>query len=310
MSISMLDVKPYGFMAEPFEDALCEGKPGAWNDAEEYEPWVKKMVGKISDAIWPEWDQDSRCWKGAAQGSALSLTAADLDLMARLADRFALPPRGDEVPQTNEWWFIREDVLFGQTVTDYPYGCTLEDRFALCFPKCGVPFPDLRHAFNGGGLGTYNASLSWQLKSHLQRPRAGHLAKLLGLPAPAVKMASSAWSPSAISGHSFQGMMAALRIYTTYHDVMTDGEEKALKKLAVDMGDRRVLAGVHFPSDNLMSWWTALEVLPFIKKNDAEEERMHAFVTGAIRESEIYQRMKANAGHHAAIRVLDPWFPP
>jgi hypothetical protein len=308
MSISMSAVKPYGYMAEPFERALKRcSQPRAWNNLHPYHLWVEAMVAKIATAIWPAWNPVSETWEGVAAGAALSLTAADLELMALLAGRYAQPARGAGGRETHEWWFLREDVLFGETPNDYPYGNTLENRFELCFPGCAVKYPELRQAFNAGGLSTYTASLSWKLKSRLQRPRAGHMAKLLGLQAPAVKMACSAWSPAAISGHAFQGLMGALQIHMTHHGTMSEDETKALRELAADIGDRRVLAGVHFPSDNLMSWWTALEVLPFLVKDKPEETQMRTFVVEAIRGSEVYQAMRASAGHHAVLGVLGRW---
>jgi hypothetical protein len=37
-----------------------------------------------------------------------------------------------------------------------------------------------------------------------------------------------------------------------------------LQQFTVDIGDRRVFAGVHYPSDNLSSWYTALKLLPHV----------------------------------------------
>ncbi len=38
----------------------------------------------------------------------------------------------------------------------------------------------------------------------------------------------------------------------------------ALQQFAVDIGDRRVFAGVHYPSDNISSWYAALRIIPHI----------------------------------------------
>jgi len=37
-----------------------------------------------------------------------------------------------------------------------------------------------------------------------------------------------------------------------------------LRQFTVDIGDRRVFAGVHYPSDNLSSWYTALKLIPHV----------------------------------------------
>jgi hypothetical protein len=55
-------------------------------------------------------------------------------------------------------------------------------------------------------------------------------------------------------------------------EAMNDSQWEALQQYAVDMGDRRVFAGVHYPSDNLSSWLMIMRIA------------RHVFVRGEIKE--------------------------
>jgi hypothetical protein len=98
-----------------------------------------------------------------------------------------------------------------------------------------------------------------QLKQYLQRPRAYQLSDSMGKSWFTYHQALQSVSPSMISGHCFKG--CTLGVAAFYHATALGCQPPvfdALSRLAVDFGDRRVFAGVHYPSDNLGSWITAM----------------------------------------------------
>src|SRR4030095_413761 len=107
-------------------------------------------------------------------------------------------------------------------------------------------------------------SLQLQLKQKFQRPRPcqvafiqrrrqfQHLYSRLGSHA------------SFISGHCIQGCLGGTSAYLLIGTVLDFASIDILKQFTVDIGDRRVLAGVHYPSDNLGSWYTAFKLLPHV----------------------------------------------
>jgi hypothetical protein len=67
--------------------------------------------------------------------------------------------------------------------------------------------------------------------------------------------------------------------------------EASLAQYMVDIGDRRVFAGVHYPSDNIASWIMALSLMPEVY---ADPVRIEGFVRKAIFErSRVFQMISA-----------------
>ena len=96
--------------------------------------------------------------------------------------------------------------------------------------------------------------------------------------------------------------MGCVNVYLV--DNLTQAQVTALQALAVDMGDRRVFAGVHYPSDNLLSWFVALSVIPCVAR---DEKKVTDFVVDAVRTSLVYQEMKKNPSYAAALTLVQPW---
>lgn len=65
-----------------------------------------------------------------------------------------------------------------------------------------------------------------------------------------------------ISGHAFQGLVVRRGGYIAKRLMLKSnlGAVERLQQYAVDVGDRRVFAGVHYPSDNLASWYCGLRL--------------------------------------------------
>jgi hypothetical protein len=82
-------------------------------------------------------------------------------------------------------------------------------------------------------------------------------------------VATTAVTPSLVSGHALQGAIALATVvvhleHQLKQPLSTDLLEK-LQRYFIHVGDRRVFAGVHYPSDNLSSWFTVLRLLRRMK---------------------------------------------
>ena len=147
------------------------------------------------------------------------------------------------------------------------------------------------------------------LKMRLQRPRANQAAYWMGATSPpTVRFAASALSSSAISGHAFQGLFGCLNVHLEFGQKMDAREKGDLLNLAVDIGDRRVIAGIHYPSDNAMSWRVALETIDRLNRTPDQIREMRRFVIGAVNNSRIFQAMRASSAHADCVRFVEVAF--
>ncbi len=87
-------------------------------------------------------------------------------------------------------------------------------------------------------------------------------------------------------------------------DAMSATQREELCKLAIDLGDRRVFAGVHYPSDNAGSWRIALDITKILGVDRAA----HQFLVEAIRSSVVFDAMRASKPHAACVRLVEEAF--
>ena len=113
---------------------------------------------------------------------------------------------------------------------------------------------------------------------------------------------------SPISGHAFQGLFGCLNVHLEFGQKMDAREKGDLLNLAVDIGDRRVIAGIHYPSDNAMSWRVALETIDRLNRTPDQIREMRRFVIGAVNNSRIFQAMRASSAHADCVRFVEVAF--
>lgn len=244
------------------------GRPGS---AAEWAAYVDREVTLMADFCWPRCDRATRSWVGMGRDRMEALTRADLALMKRLSENlqleasFPIPapapapaPSPAPVPEAKRKGLERSHLdLFHA-----------EDRSAR--PTLGVYLPKLEASLLadvdkavGDWLEGYgDAHIVFKLQ--FQRPRPYQMSYLLGGASDdyVYRFGASAVTPSLISGHSFSGLLVRcgavldklLIIERQLHGLA------AMKQYMVDIGDRRVFAGVHYPSDNLASWFCALRL--------------------------------------------------
>jgi len=94
------------------------------------------------------------------------------------------------------------------------------------------------------------------IKNKINRPRPYQIAKYLNNNEIKILESNSANTPSCPSGHAFQGFMLFYLIKKHY------GIE--LLNYATDIGNRRIMAGLHFVGDNIISYYLFRLVIDMI----------------------------------------------
>jgi PAP2 superfamily len=217
-----------------------------------YDAWLRELVDEMARFLWPRYDSNaSPPWVGKAASIMEALTRADFELMRGLRNRLALAPTGRDatLAKSHMALFLEEDL-----VKPWPtyalYETKLPDELmARVQESMHKPVA----AFGPAPL---------RFKHLMQRPRPFQMALILGIEDFKYEWAKSAVTPSIISGHSIQAVIAGAGAYVQH---VLDFQKVAgsiahLEQYAVDVGDRRVFAGVHYPSDNLASWYVAIKL--------------------------------------------------
>jgi hypothetical protein len=107
------------------------------------------------------------------------------------------------------------------------------------------------------GIEQKDGTANFQFKERFQRPRPYQMARLFGRPSFSHEYAQTSVSSSLQSGHALHALMGVSRVMETILEEkipFSTNNWEILKQFAVDFGDRRVMAGVHYCTDNLASW--------------------------------------------------------
>jgi hypothetical protein len=263
---------PYGLMT--FEDVSdmktaklfpndWKGVPGSQAPLDtQWKQWLEATVHLINDVLWPTYDMSAGSWQGKSSNKMEQLTRTDLGLLANLqsVSRQMLDQQiAGNVPgrSTHRELFRIEDggaEGFGTYFGEY------DAEFPLLLLK---KLPQLIMT----GLDAKSLNTDLQVKQRLQRPRAYQTALVLGFTNLFNLTALSAHTPSMCSGHCLQGLLAlgaCMERFELDAEPLKNHSWSALEQYAVDIGDRRVMAGVHYPSDNLCSWLIALRLADYV----------------------------------------------
>jgi hypothetical protein len=215
--------------------------------------WRDNTLSEMKDVLWPVWNSESRKWSGRAVETMVELTRVDLSILLSLrVDSVPLPLLTAPVSKVralncppHSAFFREEDQ--GKIFASYGF----YDR------KLDAKYPAIFSDVFFAGLASKCSSTQLQFKRHFQRPRAYQTAFLLGKYEFSLEEATSSMTPSMVSGHSLQGLIGVGAVMERILEagISFDNDSWiALGEYAVDIGDRRVMAGVHYPSDNLGSW--------------------------------------------------------
>ena len=143
------------------------------------------------------------------------------------------------------------------------------------------------------------------MKTQFQRPRPWAVAAYFGFHdfiwERAEVFTHTGNHPAFPSGHCWQGVINTGAVYSHYLQTKSHtspelavGTIDALMQYAVDWGDRRVFAGVHYPTDNIASWVLAKRLAPKLFPNGDE---VAEFIRQAVvTKSDVYRLIE---GHYA-----------
>jgi hypothetical protein len=280
---------PWGQMEERLLASIdASTVPIDWTPEDHSEPtlskwkeWVKKIVMTVSTTLWPIYEPGSATW----DASLSKLLDTDFNLLDDLHDNFGLPIDG-MYPTTvlHSDFFTEEDngeIDFG---TDYErYDPTLLPHAIQCLPIILM-----------AGIADKVGTLDLQLKQFFQRPRAHQVAFLQQRTNYNYRWAYTANTPSLVSGHCLQASLAGCTAFAALGKDMSNESIAVLSQFTMDIGDRRVFAGVHYPSDNLASWYVALNLLPRVFDKDTAQRTKVFLVMAIATKSHVFDAIRNN----------------
>jgi hypothetical protein len=302
--IELRDFPPYGVVPvgfaeqieqplapRDFDAAASRTSPGA---AAAWHAWLDEVAATIHGCLWPAWDHARRRWHTPDLTRMNALTAADFAVLRTFADARHLT---ETSPVSDVRWCSRHEVFFldedqgrvGERLSEYSLDIPLELR------RVRPLFADLFERKIG--------HTAMQLKHRLQRPRPHQVATLAGFDGFTWHAAATAHSPSMCSGHALQGLLLSAGVFETLAatEDVSPAARTALARFAVDVGDRRVFAGVHYPSDNIASWIVAASLARRVLRPETA-----AFLRDALEHSEVLARLRsARAAHPVLGPALD-----
>ena len=229
------------------------------------------LAREIARNLWPIWDRQSESWVGDAAKWAVELTQADLELLDSLRARLETRIDARRLNGTHQEFFEEEDGF----VID-PTECRFR-RVGESYGKYDHKLParaldKVRTTFARDGIAA-SGEVDLALKQYLQRPRAYQVAALFGRHGYSYEWAKTAVSPSLVSGHCLDASIAGCYTYLKCKNVLPGDAAQYWAQFTVDMGDRRVFAGVHYPADNISSWFCALRIAGYIFRGRAREAK-------------------------------------
>lgn len=253
------------------------GRPGT---TAEWDRYLQREAQQMAEFLWPMFDPSTSRWIGKSVATMEALTRADLKLMQSLAEVLKEEAKagGKGLERNHLDLFQAEDSSARPTMAAYLPALTDAQRTTLD----GTILQWL------DGIGDAHI----RFKAIFQRPRAYQMAFIL-MPEQTYtyRHATSAVTPALISGHAFQGLVARCGGYISHRLSLeaSFGAVDRLQQYAIDIGDRRVFAGVHYPSDNLASWYCGLRLCDhFFARSGAVAKR---FMWASIQRSRVYAAM-------------------
>jgi hypothetical protein len=278
------------------------------DDLQRERRWLKfrdNLIAEMADVLWPVWNQQSRSWKGCAIDRMLELTRADLEilLLLRAGPR---PLHLDAPPDSpvrilncppHSTFFAEEDA--GKIFNSYAF----YDRNLDGKNVSASIFSDLFFT----GLDAKCGSADLQFKQFFQRPRPFQMAFLMGETNFNLERATSSMTPSMISGHSLQGLIGvgAVMEQILQSGIPFDSDSwTALSQYAVDIGDRRVFAGIHYPSDNLSSWIVLMRLANFIYRSHKVKSKLWTAITERSLVYRLIDNQKGTRVYSAPLKLL------
>lgn len=270
---------------------------GRQGSAADWETFVRREVTVLRDRLWPEHDRSTGNWVGGAASSMTALTVADLDLYEKvLKPKLAEGAPSASVCELTHWnLFRREDNMTGADLF-----LTLDEYLKT---HDADKLKTIRNAMVAA-LGRFGPP-PLRFKHFMQRPRPYQASWLLK------RDYDYRWGLTAVtaalpSGHCMQGLFASCGAYLSSRFAIEslDSGRSMLALYGAHVGDRRVFAGVHYPSDNIASWYVCLRMCKPMFGALAIEAR--DFMVECIIASATYQAISSAVAADAASAYAQP----
>jgi PAP2 superfamily len=252
----------------------------------EWIQWRAGLVNELHRLLWPKYDAAQSKW---TRSPDMELMKADFRLLAELWPELEKPVEGLGTSAVKHRYFFDEED--GEKGPGFSY--------ELYDPGLARLFRDDFQAILFDGERRRIGSLHFQLKAIFQRPRAYQVAFIQKRTDFSCLWAQTGNTPSFISGHCVQAALAGASAFALFGSLIDAASVDVLKQFTVDVGDRRVFAGVHYPSDNLGSWLTSLAILPYVF--DAQVlAAVRAFLWDAITKSCVFKKIEQYKGDNGS----------
>ena len=278
---------PYGVLNQNEAPNVLHQLPIDWLPApqdkgvtiyDKYIYWLNGVVEQINEVLWPTWDVEKSQWKPSRSVDHMeALTRADFAIFEQMdrervnrgLDRMLDSPNRAENSFSHRELFLIDDSQppdeGASTMPILSYYAMYDSKLSETLAKEVMPqwFNALHHKVH---------STHYLVKLKLERPRACQTAMMLGYPDFINELAQTGLTPSSCSGHCLQGLAGMGGVFEYFHSsgVKMDADNRgSMGQAAVDIGDRRVMAGVHYPSDNICSWIILMNIADRVYRDPA-----------------------------------------
>ncbi|WP_187430957.1 hypothetical protein ROLI_033470 [Roseobacter fucihabitans] len=322
---------------------LFRKMPNFKGDDSQYQALLQGWLDDVSNLIWPRWEGgawtggSTASFVGGDTPIFEAVAEADLRIcLAAFQQSDILTQQPDvhpDLPATKHrqhgWHYIVEDAgRFDREQDCFEDADTRSfDNFASrsTGSNFAAYFGDIapKHVMSDGAvvdtltqfesdfwgnIGRVQPSI-WDIKELFMRPRPYTAATVFGMDdfqwTTADSVTHTGVHPSILSGHCIQGILGGCNAFAAWTARGFGNAEavEALKQYAVDWGDRRVFAGVHYLTDNVGSWVLALRLIPHLYSNPAP---ILDFAKDAIRDkSAAYSTISENFNDEPLKPILD-----
>lgn len=296
-------LSPYGLMVKEWA-SLIQGEgspPEDWQgEAKYWLKWRTDLLALIADILWPTYDQNSGLWSGNSTNIMEELTYCDFELFKNLRPVFEQAVKLPDGPLLNSDLFRIEDE---PDVSDLRSGAFIDRSGDATLFKYLLGNLSERRARQITDkyifrMGKKAGNIDLELKTYLQRPRAFQAAYILRILDFSHQHAKSAVTPSMISGHCFEACMGGLEARRVALEEGFGADTiNLIARHTVDVGDRRVFAGVHYASDNIGSWITAVKVAPMVGFSKTD---ISWLISSIIDNSIVYRHLSNHIANSSA----------
>jgi hypothetical protein len=287
---SKVKLPRYGFMNSTQDGLEADPSyliPGAFETSatpsertKKWQLWTASQINLLESCFGPVWGDPAwnRRW--------LEITKTDLRLMRYLCKTnwvSPIPALPSVMTKHSELFQSEDDGHVAKTVVKYvSVGTFTNADLALLLSTESTM------------LGNYLGTVHLTIKRAFQRPRPHQAAAYLLQKHEAkdyqFEGARSAWTPSFLSGHALENGLSFLGIQQAF--LMKSACTTIIRTcqyMITDVGDRRVFAGVHYPSDSLASWLVLANILNFYPALHS----LRSTLSSQLKNSPVYKAIDA-----------------